>query len=240
MDPIETNASAAIAERKSGRGAFQSGGTPPGAFGQFLFKIIFRTLYLIIHLLLRGIVFVKREGPPIPKGAVILAPNHCSLIDPPVIQMADWRHISFMMTDGFYNPPLTRWFFQAFRAIPVKEGRGNRDAIRAAVEALNRGWTVCIFPEGGIAKDGKLQKFHPGITVLAEAANASVVPIAVIGTFEAFPRHAKFPKMWRKVIVRHGAPIPPPEASGDEASRKELLRTYADKIRDAVAQLQMQ
>jgi 1-acyl-sn-glycerol-3-phosphate acyltransferase len=213
-------------------------GRLPGRAASFVLEVFYRILYLPMIVIARTFIFVKREGPPIPPGPVILAPNHCSMLDPPVLQMAEFRHISFMMTEVYYNPPIARWFFQICRAIPVKEGRGNREALSVAIEALRRGWAVCIFPEGGIAKDGKLQKFHPGITMLAEAAKAPVVPVAILGSFEAFPRHRKLPKLFCRITVRHGEPIPPPETSGEETSRKDTLRSYAETIRDAVLRLQ--
>lgn len=236
MDDTNPEPSAAVAPRRD-RGARRPAKLA-GPAASFLLEFGFRTLYLFLQVTLRFIVIVKREGPPLPKGAVVVAPSHNSFMDPVVMQMSAWRHLSFMMTEIYYNPIWCRWFFQMFRTIPVKEGRGNREALSFAVEALRRNWAVCIFPEGAIAKDGKLQKFQPGVAALAAAVGAPVVPVAVIGTYETFPRHAKIPKLWGKVTVRYGEPIPPPVVDTDESSRKETLRAYAERIRSAVEKLQ--
>src|SRR5262245_54624680 len=142
------------------------------------------------------------------------------------------------MTELYYRPWPVRWFFAWMRAIPVKEGRGNRDALAATAEKLREGWAVCVFPEGQIALDGKLQRFHPGVAALAGDARVPVVPVAVVGTFESLPRHARFPKLFRRGTGRYGAPIPPPDGGGaGDASRKEMLRAYTERVRSAVAAL---
>lgn len=203
-------------------------------------EFFFRITYCFLQIFLRFFVIVRRAGPHLPPGPVIVAPNHCSFMDPVGMQMSCWRHLSFMMTEVYYKPLWSRWFFQMWRTIPVKEGRVNREALSVAIDALQRGWAVCIFPEGAIAKDGRLQKFQPGVAALAEATGAPVVPVDIHGTFEAFPRHAKFPKLLKTVVVRYGAPIPAPVPGGDDASRREQLRAFSDQLRQKVVELQMQ
>ncbi|MBI3817986.1 MAG: 1-acyl-sn-glycerol-3-phosphate acyltransferase [Planctomycetes bacterium] len=209
-----------------------------GPTAGLLLGIVFRILYFILQIVLRALIFVKREGPSLPRGPVIVAPNHCSFMDPVVMQMSAWRQLSSMMTEIYYNPLWCRWFFQLFRSIPVKEGRGNREALSNAIDALRRGWAICIYPEGSIALDGNLQKFQPGIAALAAAAHAPVVPVAILGTFETFPKHSRFPKLWRRIKIRYGEPIPPPDFNGDDSTRREGLRSYALRIQAAVEKLQ--
>lgn len=203
----------------------------------WLVDLAWRVAYFPVWTLLHVLFRLRREGPRLPKGPILLAPNHCSFVDPAAIQMTSWRHLSFLMTEVFYRPWPVRWFFAWMRAIPVKEGRGNRDALGAAVEALRAGWAVCVFPEGQIATDGRLQRFHPGIAALAEQTGAPVIPVAVIGSYEAYPRRARFPKLFRPITVRFGAPIPPPAPRGDDASRKAMLREYTDRVRQGVVAL---
>ena len=186
-----------------------------GRMSDGLIEMLWRVFILFLHVFFRLVMYVRREGPHLPSGPVILAPNHCSFIDPVLAQIVCWRHLSSMMTEVYYNLWYLRWFFRWFRSIPVKEGRGNRDALEVAIDRVKQGWALCIYPEGGISKDGKLQKFQPGIAALAEATRAPVVPMAIIGSYEAFPRHAKFPKLFRSYIVRIGEPIPPPEDSDE-------------------------
>jgi 1-acyl-sn-glycerol-3-phosphate acyltransferase len=207
------------------------------AAGEFVLEACFRIFYFIGNGLGRLLVFTRREGPPLPNGPVIVAPNHCSFMDPVVLQMTTWRHLSFLMLEAFYRPIAVRWFFRIMRAIPVKEGRGNREALSAAVDALKRGWAVCLFPEGAIALDGKLQRFHPGVSALAVSTGAPVVPVAILGTFEAYPRHKKFPRLFCGITIRYGTPIPPPVDGGDEVSRSAMLRSYAERVRDETAKL---
>ncbi len=205
---------------------------------RLLGDVVWRLLWILFGCFVHRILFpMRREGPNLPRGPVLLAPNHTSFLDPVVVQSTSFRHLSFLMTEVFYDPIAVRWLFALMRSIPVKEGRGNRDALGAAVAALNNGWAVCIFPEGGIAKDGRIQKFNPGIAALSEATGAPVVPVAVSGTFEIYPRHAKFPRLFRRVVtVRYGAPIPalPP---GPDETRRERQRAYTERVREGVMAL---
>jgi 1-acyl-sn-glycerol-3-phosphate acyltransferase len=201
---------------------------------QLLWRLSFYVWALPV---VRTLVRVRREGPRLPRGPILLAPNHCSFMDPVVVQATAWRNISFMMTEVFYRPWPGRWFFALTGAIPVNEGRGNRGALGAAIDALKQGRAVAVFPEGRIARDGMLQRFHPGVAAIAEATGATVVPVGIAGTYEAFPRHARFPRLFSRVTVRYGAPIPPPKGVGAEGSRKEMLRAYTERVRDACASL---
>jgi 1-acyl-sn-glycerol-3-phosphate acyltransferase len=219
------------------RGARQGNAGNRAVAGELVLAAGFRAVYLVLSLLLRFVVFVKREGPHLTQGPVILAPNHCSFMDPVVLQMSAWRQISYMMTEVFYNPRGVRWLFRFFRTIPVKEGALNRGALAAAEEALRRGWVVCVFPEGGISRDGALQRFHPGVAALALSTGAPVVPVSIAGTFEAYPRHRRLPRLFRPVKIRYGAPMRPQESQGDDASRKDLLRSFTEQIRSQVAAL---
>lgn len=216
--------------------SLRNGARAPGRAADLVLQVGFRAFYVVFSVILRLLVFVKRDGPYLTRGPVILAPNHCSFMDPVVLQMATWRQISYMMTEVYYNPASVRWIFQLFRAIPVKEGSTNRSALEAAEDALRRGWVVCIFPEGGISRDGALQRFHPGVAALSLATGARVVPVSIAGTFEAYPRHRRLPRLFRPVSVRFGEPMAPlPDESGE--SRKEVLRGFTERIRGAVASL---
>jgi len=201
-------------------------------------ELFWRAFYFAAQAIVRPFVRVKREGPRLPAGPLLLAANHCSFMDPVVLQAAAWRHLSYLMTDVYYRPWLARWFFAWMRTIPVREGGGsNRAALETAAHALKHRWAVGIFPEGGISKTGELQRFFPGVAALAESTQTAVVPVAILGTFQVLPRHARFPKLFRKVVVRFGEPIPPPRVD-DERRRREELRAYTELLHDRVLALQ--
>lgn len=141
-----------------------------------------------------------------------------------------------MMNDVYYHNPRTRWLYRLYRAIPVALRGGNREALRAARNALDRGDVLAIFPEGGLSRDGRLCLGSPGAIALVLAKDVPVVPAAIVGAFDALPAHGGFPRP-RKIEVRYGDPIPAAEFSAQGASRKEKLAQATETIMRAIAEL---
>jgi 1-acyl-sn-glycerol-3-phosphate acyltransferase len=164
-------------------------------------------------------------------GPVVLAPNHASYLDPPILQHACRHHVTFLMTEAIYKIAPIRWFFKAWGARPVPEGRSATRALKDALGAIKRGRLVAIFPEGHISRDGFMNRGRGGVTTLIARGNVPVIPVAIIGTYDALPRHRALPRRAR-VVVRFGSPIPAPGRLS-----KEQVQDFADQIMDAIADL---
>jgi 1-acyl-sn-glycerol-3-phosphate acyltransferase len=119
---------------------------------------------------------------------------------------------------------LMRWA----RAFPIQEGEPDNLAVRRALRVLRQGEPLVIFPEGGRSADGRLQPFRPGAFRLALATGAPVVPVTIVGAFEAWPIGRRLPRPGRIAVTYH-APLDgsalPPEA--DRKARPELLMALA-------------
>ena len=76
-----------------------------------------------------------------------------------------------------------------------------------AIDLLTRNRNVGLFPEGGVSRDGRLRDFHSGVAVLALKTGRPVLPCAIIGTYRAFPRNAKFPKLFMPLTLKISKPI---------------------------------
>jgi 1-acyl-sn-glycerol-3-phosphate acyltransferase len=83
-------------------------------------------------------------------------------------------------------------------AIPINEKEGDSVAIRKAIRELGAGRCVLIFPEGARSPDGKLQDFKRGAWLLISRAKCAVLPAAIEGTHEAWPRSRPAPRLWRR------------------------------------------
>ncbi len=206
-------------------------------------RITFGALRAVVRVLL--FIWFRLTGScaaPLPRGPVVFAPNHRSLLDPVVVQVVCQRRLVFMITNKWYSRPSLRWFFRFMRCIPVEDGARNRAALDRALTALGAGHSVAIFPEGRISADGRLGEFVPGVVALARRAGVPIVPVGVVGTREALPRGARIPRPCR-ITVRFGPPIflgetAPADASDPgDASRRALLRTETARVRAAVANL---
>lgn len=170
------------------------------------------------------------------KGAVILAPNHISYFDPPVVGMGSPRQTHFMAKEELFEPPLLGAWIRGVGGFPVRRGSADRKAIRRALELLGEGKIVCLFPEGTRSPDGKLQEPELGISMIALKSHAAIVPTAIIGTDKVLPAHAKFPRLLPIKIV-YGKPLDLSDLYEGEESR-QAMEEIGRRTMAAIADLQ--
>ena len=148
---------------------------------------------------------VRRLGREhIPDGAVILASNHRSFLDPFAIGICLRRPVFFVAKRELFRHPLQGWILNCMGAFPVCRGEADEESVETARQLLAGGHAVVIFPEGTRIRPGSLARPRRGVGRLALETGAPVVPIAVKGS-----EHAR--RGWRirpvKVHVRFGAPL---------------------------------
>jgi len=165
-----------------------------------------------IWLLARALFRIRFQGVEhVPgAGAVVIAPNHVSYMDPVLLTIPIHRPLHYMTLEPFFRVPglgvLIRWC----RAFPVREDEIDRQAVRTAVQLLRAGEPLVIFPEGGRSPDGALLPFRPGAFHLALQTDTPVVPVTIAGAFEAWPARRRLPRPARITITYH-----PPVTSQD-------------------------
>src|SRR5687768_9561219 len=115
-------------------------------------------------------------------GPVIIAPNHISYLDPPLVGAAVPRASVFMARHDLWDNKVLNWLLPYLGAFPVHRGHPDRNAIRRALDELARGKVLIIFPEGTRSPDGNLQPGEPGVALIVQKSNAPVIPTAVIGS----------------------------------------------------------
>ena len=161
---------------------------------KFTFRVIFKTFY---DFRVEGLENVPKEG------ALIIAGNHLSNADPPAIGafIGLVRDSRFMAKKELFEIPVMGWFFRRCGYISVDRQRtiGDFGALEGAIEALQRGESIVMFPEGTRSKTGKPQKPKSGIGFLVYKTEAPVLPVKIEGTF-GWP--------WvRKIRVKIGQPF---------------------------------
>lgn len=170
------------------------------------------TLYLISRWVvcptLRVLFWMKVEGREnIPEGAAILAPNHTSYMDPPVVGCAAWpRRCCFMGKAPLFQIPVLGWYIRRVGCFPVHQNTADRQALRTALEVLRLGELLIMFPEGTRSGDGYLLEPQTGVALLAKMSGAPVVPTAIIGTREILPADPRLPR-WHRLQVVFGEPM---------------------------------
>lgn len=172
-----------------------------------------------------------RENVP-EKGALILAPNHLSYLDPPLVGSAVDRPAWFMGKAELFEVPVFKWFLPAVHAFPVRRGTGDRAALKRTLELLAAGEAVTLFPEGTRSQTGELGEPEVGIGMIALRSGAAVVPMAIAGTDAMLPRDARFVHRAR-VRIRIGPPLhfPPPEGKADREAYAAVARQVLEAIR---------
>ena len=145
-------------------------------------------------------------------GPFLLAANHISHFDPPVISAVVSRKIDWMAMAEFFPMPLLGPFLRAVDAFPADRDRADRTTIRTAIERLKQGRIVGIFPEGGIREGARSAlegaPLRPGAAALAHLAAVPILPCVIVGTDRLYARKNWLPFRRTPIWIAFGRPIP--------------------------------
>jgi len=201
--------------------------------GWTLFRLMYATYF-------RWQVF-NAERVPV-TGGVILASNHASFLDPPLVGSGLKRPINYLARESLFHNPVAGWVLRNWQAVPVDRDGGGARGLKAILDRLNKGGGIILFPEGTRTKDGKLQPARSGIGLTVIKSEAPVVPARVFGTFECYSKRWKFHKPIR-LAVKYGKPMMFDALSAeaktcDKQRVKEIYQLVADEIMAEIGKLE--
>jgi len=178
-------------------------------------------------------------------GPVILASNHASFLDPPLVGAGIRRGINYLARESLFRFPVLGWILHQWQVVPVDRDGGGAKGLKAILDRLLAGGAIILFPEGTRSTDGKLQSARSGIGLTVIKSEAPVVPVRVFGTFEAYNRTMRFPLPFRKVVVKYGRPMlfEKLRAEARTCSKprlKEIYQEVADEIMAEIGRLKPQ
>ncbi len=166
------------------------------------------------------------------EGGVILAANHTSFFDPPLVGIASRRAMWYLARKTLLEWPVLGPVFPSLNVIPVDRDGNDRTALKSIIRLLLDGEGVVLFPEGTRSPDGRLQRGKPGIGMIISKAGVPVVPVRVFGAYEAYPKGAKRLQP-TEVHVCFGTPLifSKEEAAGGS---RESYQQLSDRVMEAI------
>jgi 1-acyl-sn-glycerol-3-phosphate acyltransferase len=168
------------------------------------------------------------------KGPLIVVSNHMTYVDPPLLGASVPRRITFMAKQELFRPSLMGLVVRAYGAFPVRRDRLDREALRHALEILNHGKVLGMFPEGKRSFSHKLQEIQPGTAFIAARSGVPIVPVGISGSEQV--RGIRFIVRRPSIIVRIGRPFNLP-SSEDIRPNRSKLGQYANLITERIAEL---
>jgi len=201
-------------------------------FAEVFFFLLGRLIYLFaldrFHLKLRGLENLPEKGP------YLLCSNHQSYIDPLVMTGALpyrlFRDTFALGTSDIFGKGFMRRLARWLRVVVLDPDANLVPAMRAGFFGLSQGHILILYPEGERTNDGNLRVFRKGAAILSIHTQAPIVPIAIEGFYEVWPRHKKFPKFGDLQLV-FGKPIqPPPLKEASEAAYERLTSELKSKV----------
>ncbi len=173
----------------------------------------------VFRVRIEGIEHVPRDG------AVIVAPNHVSVLDGPAVSAITgtgrWRATRNLIAAEVFHG-LLGWILRQARQVPIRRGAGDTGALDEAIAAARSGSCIGIFPEGRVSDDpfAGLQRIRSGLTRIAIPSGAPVVPVGIWGTHEVWPRagldRTSLGRRHTMAVVYGGAIVPHPQESPAE------------------------
>src|SRR6266550_7092904 len=167
-------------------------------------------------------------------GPVILAANHTSFIDPPLVGAGLRRDINYLARESLFRFPVIGALLRSWNSVPVDREGGGARGLKAILDRLLDGGAIILFPEGTRTRDGKLQPARSGIGLTVIKSDAPLVPVRVFGTFEAYGRQMRLPRP-RRVAVKYGQPMRFEQLRAEarvcaKSRLKEIYQQVADEI----------
>ncbi|HVH30447.1 MAG TPA: lysophospholipid acyltransferase family protein [bacterium] len=204
-----------------------------GAVGANLWYLFWKTFVWVIGKLAFRLRIEGREHEP-PQGPFIVAANHASALDPPLVGTSLHHRASYMGKQELFTVPILGPLLRSIGVFPVRRGEADHRAIRTSLDVLMSGGVLVMFPEGTRSADGRLQKPEPGAALIALRTGVPVLPMAVIGSYRILPKGTRWPR-FQQITIRMGSPLTVPRVDG--RLNRQMLEDWGQHIIEAIERL---
>ena len=205
--------------------------TPGFLRGSLLWRALRVPFWIFCHVWLR-LKISGHEHLDRSRGGLLLV-NHQSFLDPLLVAVFLGRPVSYLARDSLFRVPVVGGILRKTHVIPISREAARGGSIRVALERLENGFLVGIFPEGTRSPDGQVHNFRPGFLALARRTNQPIYPVGIIGADHVMPRGARWIRPGRIQIV-FGSPLNPDELRqmseiSDDSALCEMARERVEQ-----------
>lgn len=202
-----------------------AGGAPSGhtVFGRCLYAVLW-VLSRTLGVTTLGIRLRFAEPLPL-KGGLLVLSTHQSHLDPLLLGLASDRRLSSLARSSLFHSRIFGAIIAALDAVPIDRNASMVAAMKAVIARLKAGGAVTIFPEGSRTPTGRLTELKPGFTVIAKRAGVPIVPVAIVGAYECWPRTRLFPRPGR-IRLEFG-----PLITAEDVARLDDRELFAECVR---------
>jgi 1-acyl-sn-glycerol-3-phosphate acyltransferase len=167
------------------------------------------------------------------ESGVLVCSNHQSFFDPVIVGMTCRRQLNFLARESLFHNRAFAALLRFLNAIPIQREGTGIGGLKETLRRLKRAEAVLIFPEGTRTTDGTLRELRPGFCALVRRGKVPILPVAIDGAYDAWPRHQKWPRL-AKLAVCYGEPIKfETIASLDD---KQLVALVTERISQCINQ----
>lgn len=198
-------------------------------FGWLLFGSAYRGLF--------GLRVIGRDN-LITEGPVLVASNHQSYLDPPLIGNLYQDEMVYLARKTLFKKGFFEWLYNQWNAIPVDQERPDMASLKTIIRKLKSGWRVILFPEGARSYDGSIGEAASGIGLVAVKAGAPIQPMRIYGANDVLPRGSSSIRLARITVVI-GQPIHLKPEELKALSNKEGYEKVTDQIMTAINELEL-
>jgi 1-acyl-sn-glycerol-3-phosphate acyltransferase len=217
-----------VAEDARGETAGNAGHS---GFGRWLYDLLWvlcRTLAVSVF------GFRVRFAEPLPRqGGLLVVSSHQSHLDPLLLGLASDRRLSTLARSSLYHFKPFAAAITALDAVPIDRNASMVKTMKALISRLRAGRAVVIFPEGTRTSTGRLGEIKSGFALLAKKAAVPIVPVAIVGAYECWPRSRLLPRPGR-IRLEFGRVIPAAEIT--RLDEREILELCTARIRELDAE----
>lgn len=169
------------------------------------------------------------------RGKAIIAPNHTSFLDPPIISLSWPEEVAFLARKTLFDNFFLGYLISQLNAYPVTGTHQDLTSIKVICQLLKDNQKVVIFPEGVRSADGHMTEVKSGIGMLALRCQCPIIPAYIVGSFAIWNRHSLLPKIWGKTACVFGSPISIEQFN--HLNKKSAQEAIATRVKESILSL---